>query len=439
MAGNFRDRKLVVAVNGNFKKQLAFGNSMPNSDLDTRHAQTTPAYPGRTVTRDSVRDCTGEYIISEEITSRLMRHTITFDASAHLLAGWLALAMGSNGSISGSQTAQVWTITPTGTVTAGTWTIELTFEGSTDTSAPIAWNATAAQIKAAMEDMKVVKKGQISVTGTLATTVVITGTGKWAAGAISNFVVEDADLTGATLGVAITTPGTTKLLTISRTSDSQTPVISMIVGFEGDTTDPKKYQDIAIDSVTISGALRGKVTVTVTLVGSAKTIAAVGYVMPTCENYDPVFTKDCRVLIDGNFAAAELRDFSYTFSNNIFTGDDPFPYDDIDVVRLEHGDRTSSFTFNLFGSPGDDIYGIAENEEEVEVQLIIGAPVNRTTVIGPKTSLRLADDPISFAGEASRSSYTVTGTPYFDDGVSGTPDYVEYRGPESIPFLAAST
>jgi hypothetical protein len=440
MAGSYRDRKLVVATNADFKRQLAFGNSMPQSDLNFRHPQTTPAFPGRTVTRDSVRDCTGEYLIKEEITSRLARLTVTFDADARTLAGWLAEGMGVSGSISGSQTAQVWTITPTGSISDGYWTIAMTFEGVYDISQPIAWNATAAQIKEAMEDMKVVKKGQVSVSGTLATTVVITGTGKWAAGAISNFDVEDADLIGGgTLAVVITTPGTTKLLTISRTNLSQTPVISAIVGFEGDTTDPRLYQDLAVNSVTINGALRGKVTVTVELVGSAKTIAAVGYVMPTCVNKDPVFTKDCRVKINGVFIASELRDFTYTFSNNVFVGDDPFPYDDIDVVRLEHGDRTSSFTLNFFGSPGDTNYDLAEDEENAEVQLLVGAPVNRTTVIAPKTNLRLSDTPITFAGEANRSSYTITGTPYFDGDITGTPDYVTYRGPESTTFLVAST
>lgn len=441
MAGNFRDRKLVVAVSGVFKKQLAFGNSMPASDIDTRHPQTSPAYPGRTTTRESIRDCTGEYIIREDITSRLSRLTVSFDANAFLLAGWLAEAMGVATAPTGSQTAEVFTITPGGTISGGTFFLQFSIEGITDQSIDIAWNATALQIKAALEDMRSVKKGQFSVTGTLATTVVIAGTGKYAAGNLPLMVVDGTNLTGSTptVGIATTTAGTNKLVTLSRTSASQTPVISMIVGFDGDSTDARKFQDLAVNTVTINGAVRGKVTVTVELIGSAKTVAAVGYVMPTCVNVDPIYVKDCKVIIDGEYVAEELRDFSYTFSNNIFTGDDPFPFDDIDVVRLEHGDRTSSFSFTFYGSPGDTVYDLADNESQVAVSLIIGAPVNRVTVIAPKTCLKLSDTPITFAGEANRSAYAITGTPYFDNLVGGTPDYAEYRGPESTTMLAAST
>lgn len=437
---SFRDRKLVVATNQNFKIQSGFGVPMPTVDINYRHPQTSPAFPSRTTTRDEIRDCTGEYITKTEITSRLSRLTVTFDADARLIAGWLALAMGVATAPVGTQVAEVQTITPTGTVSGGTWQIGLTLEGSVGLSDPIAWNATSAQIQAAIDDIPNIKKGQVTVAGTLASTVTLTGAGKFVAGNLPLFTVVFSSLTGGgTLAIAQTTAGSNKLATVTRSTATQTPQISLIVGFEGDTTPPRKYRDLVVNSVTIAGALRAKVTVTVELIGNARTVAEVGYVIPVCVNIDPIFTKDCRINIDGEFAASTVRDFNYTYSNNIFAGDDPFPYNDIDVVRLEHGDRTSSFTFSLFGSPGDVMFDKADDEEIVPVILILGSPANRATIIAPATELRLSDTPVTFSGEANRSGFQITGTPFYNDAVAGTPDYVEYRGPETSTLLTPST
>lgn len=432
MAGNFRGRKLVVAFPGDFKRQSAFGTALLDADIDTRHPQSAPAYPGKTVTREQIRDCSGEYLIREDITSRLARLSFSFDADARLIAGWMAYAQGVSAAPAGTQTAEVWTLSVVGgPLTAGSFTFTHTQMGITDVIT-VPYNATQAEIQSLINEMRTIKKGQITVNGSLPLgPVTFTGAGKFAAGDLVIPVINSAGLVGGTVAITTTTPGTGKTAAVTRTSLDQTPPLSIIVGFEDDATDPEKYQDMVVDSVTIRGALRGKVTVDLTLIGSADTMAAVDYVMPECVNIEPIYTRDCRVVIDGDFIIDDLREFTYTFSNSIFSGEDAFPYDDIDVKRLEHGDRTSSFTFSVYGSRGDSLFTKAEDEVIVPVRLLLGPPAQRVEINAPKTSLRLDDAPITFAGEAGRSAIGFTGIPFYDRLTAGTPDNVIYTGPET--------
>jgi len=436
MAGSFRNRKLFVAYSGAFKRQSAFGTPLATSDINTRHPQTNPTYPGRTVTREQIRDCSGEYLIREDITSRLARLRFSFDADAFLAAGWLAYALGAAAAPSGTQTNEVQTITPSGTITGGTYNVAVTFEGITD-NVDIPYNATALETTAYLESLRPIKPGNVVATGTLATTVVITFQGKLAAYNVPALTVDSTSLVGGTVSLGTTTAGTSKIHEITRTTNAQTPVTSIITGFEGDSASYfEKYKDFAVNSVTIRGAIRGKVTVELDLIGSLDTLSALAYSVPACVNINPIYTKDCRLEVNSSFVSSSMREFTYTYSNNIFSGDDAFPYDDIDIERLEHGDRTSSFTFSVYGSRGDTIYTLGEAESVVAVNLYLGAPANRVVIDAPKTSIKLSDDPISFAGEANRSTINITGTPFYNSSTAGTPDRVHYYGSETATFLA---
>lgn len=432
MALSHRGRKLVVAFSGSYKRQTAFGTPLATADIDTRHPQSAPTFPGRTITREEIRDCTGEYVIREDITSRLARLSFSFDADPRNLAGWLAYAQGAAAAPSGTQTAVVWTVTITGVLTAGFFTISHTNEGITD-SVDIPFGSTIAEIQTLIDTLRTVKPGQILVAGTTLPTgpFTLTGTGKFAAGPVTIPTITNTSLVGGTAAIALTTAGANKTALITRTTNDQGPLTSLIVGYDGDSTDPDKYKDVATNAVTIRGALRGKVSVEIEVLGSQDLIPVAGYVMPACVNIDPVYTRDCRAVIDGTFASEQMREFSYTYNNNIFSGDDAFPYDDIDIVRLEHGDRTSSFTFSVYGSKGDTLYDLAEDETIVPVRLLIGPPVKRVEINAPKTNVRLEDNPVTFAGEALRSAMGIVGTPFYDSATAGTPDNVIYYGPET--------
>ena len=436
MAGSFKNRKLVTAFPGAFKRESVFGTPMNIADIDTRHPQSTPTYPSRTVNREQIKDCSGEYIIREDITSRLSRLRFSFDADAHLLSGWTAYGYGAALAPAGTRTNEVQTITPSAAITGGTWFFSFTFEGKTSQSAVLPYNATAAQIQAAADDMKSIGKGNFIVTGTLATTVVFTAAAGFAAYDLPLLVVNSTLLIGGVANIAQTTQGSSKVANITRTTNDQTPVFDLVVGFQGDSTSPDQYGPMALDSFTINGQLKGKVTVDLSIVGSSKTIAAIGYVFPPCVDIDPIYTKDCKISINNNFISDQIREFKFTYNNNIFVNDDPYPYDDIDVVRLEHGDRTSQFSITAYGSKGDTVYGLAESEQIVPVSLIVGKPSNRVIYDAPKTSLRLQEDVIGFAGEANRSTMSIIGVPFYDKNVAGTPDRAFYYGPETATLLS---
>lgn len=436
MAGTFRDRKLAVVFSGAFLRQSAFGVPLDPSDIDTRHPQLTPTYPGRILTREQIRDCSGEYVIREDITSRMARLRFSFDADPYLLGGWMALAQSLAAAPSGVRTAEVQTITPTGDVSVGTWTIGLTFEGITDTTTlPV--DATAAEIKAGIESLRNVRTDGVTVVGTLATTVVITFANHMAAYNMPLFDIDDAGISsGGTLAIAETTPGASKISNISRTTSGQNAVTSLIVGFEDNETPPDLYKDIVVNELVIRGELRGKVSVELEVLGSLDLEPVEDFVIPECANITPVYTKDCRLYVDGAWVVSDLREFTYTYRNNIFTGDDSFPYDDIDVSRLEHGDRESGLDFTVYGSKGDALYAKAEAEQIIASQLILGRPANRLVVDIPKQQLQLADDPIIFAGEANRSAMAIIGPSRYQGGVAGSPDRAYYYGAETNTFIS---
>ncbi len=57
---SFRGRKLVVAFAGDYLQQPDFGQPLDVADIDTRHPQSAPVYPRNTVTREQIKDCSGE-------------------------------------------------------------------------------------------------------------------------------------------------------------------------------------------------------------------------------------------------------------------------------------------------------------------------------------------------------------------------------------------
>lgn len=106
-------------------------------------------------------------------------------------------------------TADVWTMTKTGTWSAGTYTIAVTYGGSTQTTGAIAFDAAAATIQTAVQALSNVGSGNMLVTGGPMST---TATVFTAAGNLVGPVTVDVDftlVTGSTpgLGEVHTTTG----------------------------------------------------------------------------------------------------------------------------------------------------------------------------------------------------------------------------------------
>lgn len=433
---SFKNRKLFLAFNGEFKKQTAFGVPRSVSDMDSRHPQETPTFPTLTVTREQTRDCAGEYIVAEDITSRLRRLQFSFFPDARMLAGWLAYAYGA------AAVSAVTRLDPefsaTSTATGGTFKVTFNYDELTDTTPDLPYNITAAALKAALENLSSIKPGNVDVTGTDITTGLTIELKKRFNGAAvpgSAWTIDNSGLTGGTASITLVTLGANDVHTITRNDASdQPPLITLAVGFEGDNNGLLLH-DAVVNSATITGQLRGRVQLELDLVMSAKPTNLGTFTAPACVNYTPIKTSDCRLEISGTTTPISrlLREFRFVYSNNILTNDDPFPFDDIDAIRLERGDRTSELTFAAYGNRGDEVYNLAENETVADTTLHIGQPFGRVSVLMPYCKLKLQDTPIAFAGEANRSTVQVTGTPLYAG--AGSPDSVSARLDYDTIFL----
>jgi hypothetical protein len=106
----------------------------------------------------------------------------------------------------GDATNEVQTLTGTGVAAGDTWTIELPVGLGGETTVNLAGSATAATIKAALEDLDGVRPGDVVVTGGPVSTapVVITFQGRLAGQTIG---VVTADSSAGSIAVVQTTPG----------------------------------------------------------------------------------------------------------------------------------------------------------------------------------------------------------------------------------------
>lgn len=437
MANSFQNRKFYIALSDIFKVQSAWDTPLASGDLNKRFPQLTPTPPARQTTREKTLDCAGEYAIVEEITSRLYRLRFSFNPSAQMLAGFFAYAMSAAASPTGTPADEVQTITVD--ATGGTFTISFSFEGLSGTTSALAYNANAATVQAALEALRPIKTGNVVCSGSLASGMSITFGGKLAKANMPAFTTNAGSLTGGagTAVVATTTAGANKLHSITRDSSDQPAIFSFMAGFDGDATDPLRYKNAVVNSIRLSGKIRGKVTADVDLICSGNVAAISGFSVPACINFAPIKVADCRLEIDGGFYTDKLYEFSYEYSNNILTGDDAFPFDDIDAIRLERADRTSAFTFSVFGSRGDALHSLALGETQEPVSLHLGPAGDRVSIVAPSAKLRLSENEISFAGDANRSAVNFEAEPFFDTNAAGSPDYIEARIAQTTAFLTA--
>ncbi len=109
--------------------------------------------------------------------------------------------IGKIGPYQAAGTADVWTMTKTGTWSAGTYTVSVTYGGSTQTTGAIAFDAVAATIQTAVQALSNVGSGNMLVTGGPQSTTAVVYT---AAGNLTGPVTVDLDITlvtGSTPGI----------------------------------------------------------------------------------------------------------------------------------------------------------------------------------------------------------------------------------------------
>ncbi len=155
--------------------------------------------------------------------------------------------------------------------------------------------------------------------------------------------------------------------------DFALPVTTMLAGFRGATAPPIRLQDLAVDSVRIRGAARGRITASVDVRFNGAMADATGATLPDCQTLTPLRMTDVSLTYDGTDLTPLLREFEFTYQNQILTNDHPFTAASIDITRLERADlRQQQLSIAILGEKGDPLWTDAFNRAKKAVSLRIG-------------------------------------------------------------------
>jgi hypothetical protein len=433
----FTNRKLVIAFSPAAMVQTAFDTAIANANLTARHPQTTPAFHAIVPFREQTRDCSGRSVIIEEITGKIARFTFAFQSTAKLAASWYAYLRGVAAAPTGTPADETQTLT-IGGATGGTFTLALDYEGLSGTTAAIAFGATAAAIQAALEAIRPIKTGNVTVAGSVGGPFTITFAGKLAKANIPLLTRTDSTTGGTGVAIAAGTNGANKLHAITETTSDDRPLFSLIEGFEGESSGTKKYKNLVCDSWSVNISRRGKMTVTVVAYGDPTPEILSGYSMPACSNETPISAKDTRILIGTEYITGDFRELTYTESNNIDVSDEAIKFDDITPDQLQAGDPTATLNALAIGSPTSSLYAFAEDENNAfrAMELRFGKPGERLTIFGPNTQFRLDDSLVEFVGARNVSAFRILGRPSPDG--SNVVTRGEYNGAFTGQFLLSA-
>lgn len=435
----FTNRQLVVATSPDFMVQAAYDTAIATANLNSRHPQNTPAFHNNVMFRDQTRECTGRYVIQERITGKISRFTFAFDMSAKLGGGWYAYLQGIAAAPTGSPADESQTLNLHG-ATAGDFTLGLDFEGLSGTSVSIPASAalTAAAIQTALEAVRPIKAGNVLVTGSAGGPFTIAFQNALAKANIPLLTLVDSSTGGSGITIAAGTNGVNNLHAITRSSTDSPVLFSLIEGFDLETNGIKKYKNLVLDSWSVAITRKGKAILTVVAYGDPLPETLTGYSVPACVTVAPIYAKDCRLKIGSNYITSDLRELTYTESNNIDVSEDAIRFDDISPDQLRSGDPTASLSALFLGSPTVDLYVAADAEDNAfyATELALGVPGERLTIFNPNSQFSLQDNLIEFVGTRNTSAFRITARPSPDG--SNIVSRGEYVGAFTGQFLLSS-
>lgn len=432
-----RLKKAFYAFSSVFKRQSAFGTALADADLDERHNCTVEFED--VIERETIYDCSMEDIFDEEVQSQLKRVTLTYPAiTPTRLFGWLAGLLGACAAPTGTAQNEKQTITID--ATGGTFTATFAFEGKTGTTGALAYNASAATVLAALEALDSIGSGNVTV-GLVGLVYTVEFVGDLAKANMPAFTTNAASLTGGagTAAVATTQAGGNKYHAATRSTDDSLPKFSIGCGYDSaSAADPHKFRDLVVESVVTNLNRRKNVTATVTLIGRFTPADMAAFTVPACENLAALKGRDCEVKVNGAYLSEEFWQAGITLNNAVPTGDDLFPFDDVEIGDPERGDKpTYPITMQVLGSEGDTIGELCRTESKVAVEFLMGKPGNRASLIFPNVLLKFASNPRVFVGERNRSAHSIEATPH-KDATLLTPLRAEANIDQTATFLASA-
>lgn len=418
------------AISGVGKIQAAVGTGMANASIDTRDKCTITRE--EVITRRDIRDCRDEDMTDSQIVTRLGRYTLNYtEVTPQIEARWAAYFFGTAAAPTGAPANEVQTLTRSGTVSGGSFTLAMTLEGRLVTTKPIAWNATTTDIQNALtaSRMLYIHPGDVVVTGDW-TGMVLTFGGRLAHADLPLMVVDNGLITGGgSVAIAQTTAGAQYHHVISRSTSREKVRFTFALGYEDQTSSIEKYIDYAVESINPQASLTTDPSFQVVIIGpwdydSLEPTLTI----PDCVNPNPLRTEDCRVKVDGNFESSDVNSVNTTLNDNIpLDRLSAFPYDGIDVQTIIRGKQPSYNTLaSIFGAHVDTGDALAVNnhvwklaheertQSPVVVQTMYGMPGNRFQIDQPKSKVRFQNNRETFVGAAEISAVNIEALPFKD-------------------------
>lgn len=433
-----------VAFNGAGKVQSAIGTAQPNSDIDTRDKCVITRE--EVITRRDVRDCRDEDLTDSQILTRLARYTLVYsEVTPLILARWFALFAGASAAPTGSPANEVQTLTRGGTVSGGTFRINLALEGRTVQTKDIAWNASNADILAALTTSRMffIHSGDVVVGGVWGSAVSLTFGSRLGHANLPSVTITN-NLTGSApvITVAQLTAGDQNFHALTRATSRIKKRFSFVLGFEDNTATLEKYADYVCESFQPQSSLTSDPSLTVTIVGPWDYDSLEPtFTVPACVNPDPLRTEDCKLEVNGVFQTQDLNALTNNLNDNVPVDRlSAFAYDGIEVQNLVRGKQPNyTSTASVFGIQDAAVYVLAVNERtQVPVVVIehYGLPGNRFSLIYPNAKVRFQNNRGTFVGAAEFTAINIDIVP-FVDGVN-PPIKAEAYLDQATQFLVSS-
>ncbi len=444
MANNrWRAIHKFVAFSGAGKKQAAYDDFMLHSDIDTRDACEVEQIDN--VNRNQEFDCDGVDLIKEPIQNRYTQFRLTYSKfTAQIAARFTAYKEGVAGASSGAAANEAQTLTLGGTVTA--FKINLAFEGKTGITENLSGTSTNAEILAALLKKtgsttamgKLLKAGDVVVSGTWGTAITLTFGGRYANANMPQVTITDV-AGGGSITPATTTGGDSELHAISRSTDGTLPLFSMAMGDKNESVATQVFGNCSVESIAYNFNQGQNVQMVVTINAYYLPETTELFDVPACVNITPVKTEDCKFRINSVWETGDVFAATFTHANNIPV-EAAFGYDDIDITTAwQRGDNpTQGFTASIFGTSDTALYQLAEAEEtpanEVAWIAYIGNPGDRLTVTSSSTKVYFQQSRSGFEGPLRQSTINIVGSPH-----ASPPLTFAYNGTQTASFLVAST
>src|SRR6185369_3798376 len=183
----------------------------------------------------------------------------------------------------------------------------------------------------------------------------------------------------------------------------QPPPNTLIYGFDGGAVTPLKLKDMVLHSLRATGRVGARITAQVEFRGNGNIGSATSYTFPDCDAITPVYLKDGAFTLNSVNRYADLREFEFSFSNELISEDDPFTLASIDITRMERSDeRDYGLTMKLLGEPNDTTHQAAMTKSKWPFSLRIGTSSDNITIAAASAIIKQNGTP-TYDGRALRS------------------------------------